>query len=136
MRNEGLIKISEVTHSKMGRPYTLVLGSDENGRIKIVWLDAIGKVFKPQVVYSVYLDQGITEEHALSIVEKEHLLREEEIKEIFIYYYRTDRYRPLLKNGLYWCVNPKGAGKHIYIDFFTGKYIVINTHGEVENSNY
>ena len=116
--------IKSVTYSHIGRPYTIVTGTDSNGRDKMIWFDLVNKTFHPSIVYSIYVDDGITKENAIKILKEKCNIKE--YKQIELAYLKSNSfyenldYSKPIAEGVYWRI-VINENSHVYIDFKTGK---------------
>lgn len=90
--------------------YRLVIGKDNNGRSVAVWIDK-------NIVYSIYMDQGISGDKVLELSEKKGLIGAYETQ--LVYVPKFIAASGGLSEGVYWWV--KGKGKTMLFNFHSGE---------------
>ena len=70
--SEGITNIDSIKSSPpgWGRVHFIVLGKDSEGREKGIWVRSKKNIFFTDVVYSEYLDNGITEDDVFLILKE------------------------------------------------------------------
>ncbi|MGJ7044014.1 MULTISPECIES: hypothetical protein [Thermoanaerobacterium] len=125
------VKITSLHFNNIGRPLTVVNAIDSKGNKNIYFINQI-HFFNPHLEYVVNSKDGISSEDAISIVNNNKLC--DEIWKIELKHETTENPR---KELVYWEIltNKYSSYPMIFIDFYTGKYKVIDKNGKVIKSN-
>lgn len=99
------------------KAYTLVLGYDNYGDERAVWLDFENDRFKPNIYYRTSLEHGLSRSNALGIITDSSLLNH--ITDISVAYIKNST--SSLEKGLYWIISD-GNGKLVYVNKQNGEY--------------
>ena len=127
-------QIEHIENSRYGKPLTLVIGKDREGRNVAIWMNSINGYFTPEIEGEVSLENIISKEKAQQIVIDNRLM--DNIKYIQLSYYKNPNdtlKEGELKEGAYWYIRDDDY-INVYININTGEYYVYNTKiGEYVN---
>lgn len=104
-------------NSNKEKSYTLVMGHDDSGNEKAVWLNFEANHLKPTIYHEVDLTQNISRSDAISIVKDNELLIH--IPKISVAY--VEKSTSTLEKGLYWSISDN-QGKLVYVNMDNGDY--------------
>jgi uncharacterized protein YpmB len=111
--------IDSISLSTAGPIYRLVMGRDQDGRSKAIWVSK-------EIVYWIFMDQGITKDKALQLGKEKDL--EGIYKTQLVYIPKLIESNDGLQEGVYWWI--KGKGKTLFISFKNGEIAL-----ETKNDN-
>lgn len=126
--SQGIVNVESIYYSPAGWGplHVTVLGKDNEGKNKGIWIKS--NYIPLETVYSVYLENGISEKDVIELLNENNF---QSIYEIYLVFASgwQDKYSD--KDSIYWIAieADKGFdGEYAVIDFYTGKILEINTH--------
>ncbi|MDD3024878.1 MAG: stalk domain-containing protein, partial [Syntrophomonadaceae bacterium] len=112
------IQTSFIRFSEMHNSYTMIVGHDESGREKAVWLSK-SPLHNISLEGSAFLEEGLSQESIYSILQEKGIKRES-VKKMYI--------APYEKDQIDWFVIARQNGKqyNYCFDFKTGNVVIEN----------
>ncbi|SHJ73225.1 hypothetical protein [Paramaledivibacter caminithermalis] len=128
---ENIVHIEKIIYSPIGRPYTVVYGTDEKNIKKVIWLDTYNnRWLNPKVIYTIKFHDGISKEEAISIIKKTNLEIESNIDLLYVAP-RSKKFSK--KEGVYWWASIAND-REIFVDFYTGRIVLQDSNtGDILN---
>ena len=114
------VQLTPIRFDEVGPTDTMVVGNDELGRGKAVWLTKSPYGGKVSLTGSVLMDDGVSKETVYSKLEEKGINREN-VQNIYI--------APYTKNQIDWFVIAERENKKYYycLDFYTGDVVIEDT---------
>lgn len=127
--SEGIRNIDSIEFSPpgWGRAHSIVLGKDSEGREKGIWVRSKKYIFFTDLLYSEYLDNGITEDDVFLIL-KESNATENLLNLNLLFAPSDDQSKYNKEDTIYWvALNEEGDFNKEYavIDFYSGEILEI-----------